>query len=68
MPPSCCFPTTILERYCLAQDQANATRDHYISTRLLTCAVFLIFLRIYQDRTPGTVEKWITQVRKDDSV
>lgn len=48
--------TTILEWYCLAQEQANANREHYISTTFLFCAVFLRFLRIHQNRMPGTVE------------
>lgn len=59
--------TTLLERYCLVQAQANATRDHYISTTFLACAVFLLFLRIYKTRAPGTMEKWMAHVGKDAS-
>jgi len=36
--------TTILERYILVVLNANATRDHYISTTFLAITLFLMFL------------------------
>lgn len=35
--------TSVLERYFLIQLHANATRDHYISTTLLSLCLFLLF-------------------------
>lgn len=35
--------TTLLERFLLEQNGVNATRDHYISTTLLSIMVFLYF-------------------------
>jgi surface polysaccharide O-acyltransferase-like enzyme len=44
---------TILERKLLVQAGMNATRDHYLSTTFLACAVFLLFLLSFQRDLSG---------------
>lgn len=41
--------TSLLERFVLISFNANATRDHYISTTLLAITVFLFTLKCHGD-------------------
>ena len=41
--------TSLLERFVLVSFNANATRDHYISTTLLAVTVFLFTLKCHVD-------------------
>lgn len=54
--------TTILEKYLLVLNNADAARDHYLSTTILAISVFLLFL-LYVN----TEDNCISRIGRNDS-
>jgi len=56
----------IIEKYIILYFGINATRDHYISTTLLACVVFVLFLVAFPSENKKL--KWISDIGRKSSL
>ena len=61
-----CSVMCIMERYILIFFDVNATRDHYLFTTLLACALFIWSLSPFEVNNDKF--KWISDIGKNDSL
>ena len=56
----------MIEKYTILSFGINATRDHYISTTLLACVVFVLFLVAFPNENKKL--KWISDIGRKSSL
>ena len=56
----------ILEKYIILFFEINAARDHYISTTLLACVMFVLFLTAFP--ADNKKLKWISDIGRNNSL
>lgn len=56
----------VIEKYIILYLGINATRDHYISTTLLACVMFVLFLLVFPNENKNL--RWISDIGRNNSL